>query len=133
MAHSVVLPDPWETDNHDNVGRRSGQIQLLMLVSQEVDQLIVHDLDDLLAGCYAPQDLPSNRPLPDSGDKRPRDLIVDVRLQKGATYVSQRFVDIGFGQHAAAAKLPENPFKLLSEMIEHGASLTFILKWDTEL
>ena len=47
LAPVVVLPEPCKPDQHDDVRRRAGQVQLGRL-AQRLEQLLVDDLDDLL-------------------------------------------------------------------------------------
>jgi hypothetical protein len=68
-------------DEHDDGGRRAIQPQLRRFTAQKRHELIVHDLDELLAGADAPQDILPHRSLADAGNEITGDAEVDIRLK----------------------------------------------------
>ena len=67
------------------------------LPTQDRDQLVMDDLDDLLAGVEAGQDLLADSPLANAPHKLFDDLEVDVGLEQGQADLSQGSVEIGLG------------------------------------
>ena len=90
------------------------------LAAEGAGQLLVDDLDDLLAGVERLRDLLPQRPLTDPGDEPLDDGEVDVGLEQGETDLAHRVVDIGLGELALAAEASEDAFETIGECFEHG-------------
>ena len=75
--------------------------------AEDGGQLLVDDLDDLLAGVEAFEDLGTDCARADAGDEVLDDAEVDVRLEQRQPDGAHRFVDVGFGDAAAAGQLAE--------------------------
>ena len=82
-------------------------------------QLIVKNLNDLLAGRDAPQDFLAQRLVFDPRDEILRDLKIDIGLQQRETHLPQRVVDIGFADRPMTAKVLEDVLKLVAELRKH--------------
>ena len=61
---------------------------------RSVDELVVDDLHDLLAGVQALEDLRPDRLLADAGDEVLDDLEVDVGLEQAQADLAHRGVDV---------------------------------------
>jgi hypothetical protein len=57
--------------------------------AHQVRQLLVDDLDDLLARAQSLRDLSAGRPLADVADELLDDGVVDVRLEEGEPYLAR--------------------------------------------
>ena len=54
------------------------------------------------------------------GHKVPDHTQVHIRLQKGGAYIVHGFLDVFFRQDALAAKLFENGFQSVGQILKHG-------------
>ena len=93
-----------QPDQHHH--RRLGvELQLVALAAQHLDQLVVHDLDDLLAGLDAVEHVGADAPSrARSATKVLDDLVVDVGLQQGKPDLAQGDVKVGLGDLGLAAQ-----------------------------
>ncbi len=83
--------------------RRAGQVQRRGL-AEEFDELLVHDLDDLLCRREAVHHLAADSSHAYAGDELLDDLEIDVRLQQRETHFAQRGVDIRLAQLSLASE-----------------------------
>ena len=90
--------------DHRDDGRVARQVEGPVAGRQQRDQLVVDDLDDLLAGRQALEDLVADRPLADARDEVLDDLEVDVRLEERETDLAHGGIDVGFADPAAAGQ-----------------------------
>ena len=105
-ACDVVLPEPWRPTIATTAGLPD-QVEGPVARRQQVDQLVVDDLDDLLAGGQALEDLLADRPLADPRDEVLDDLEVDVGLEQRQPDLAHRGVDVGLADPAAAGQRAE--------------------------
>ena len=70
--------------------------------AEDGGQLLVDDLDDLLAGVEAFENLCTDCARPDPRDEVLDDAEVDVCLEQGQTDVAHGGIDVGLGHPAAA-------------------------------
>ena len=96
-----------QADERDD-GRIAGEAERPVARAEERDELLVDDLDDLLAGGEALQDLRADRPLADAGDEVLDDLEVDVGLEQRKPDLAHRGVDVGLADAAAAGQVGES-------------------------
>src|SRR5919204_36161 len=82
-------------------------------------QLLVDDLDDLLAGVELPDDVGAQAALLDRRGELLDDLEVDVGLQQREADLAHGLVDVVLGQRAAAADVGQGLLELLGEGVEH--------------
>ncbi len=75
--------------------------------------------DDLLPRREAFQHVGADGAIPYAGDEIFDDLKVDVGLQKGQADLPQGFFDIGLGQLSPSAKLLEDAFEALTQILKH--------------
>ena len=107
--------------HHEDGGRRArgGDADLGGLAAQHLDQVIVHDLDHLVAGRHALQHVGADGLLAHA-----RDEVLDhrerhVRLEQGDAHVAQRGVHVRLAQRAAPRQRLEDPVQPGRQTIEH--------------
>ena len=88
--------------------------------TEDRGQLLVDDLDDLLAGVDALEDLRADGALPDARHEVLDDLVVDVRLEQREADLAHRGVDVGLGDPAVAGQLAKDVAQAVSKVVEHG-------------
>ena len=79
--------------------------------AQRLDQLVVHDLDDQLAGRHRLDDLDADRAGLHLVGEGAHHVERDVGLEQRAAHLAQRRVDVGLGQRAAPRQAVENAAK----------------------
>ena len=106
--------------DHGDDRRVARQVEGPVAGRQERDELVVDDLDDLLAGRQAVEDLVPDRPLADARHEVLDDLEVDVGLEQRQADLAHGGVDVGFADPAAAGQVAERLAQPLAEGVEHG-------------
>ena len=104
--------------SHDR--RVAGQAEDAVAGTEERDQLVVDDLDDLLAGGQAREHVRADGLLADAGHEVLDDLEVDVRLEQGEPDLAHGGIHVGLADPAAAGQVAEGRSKALAEGVEHG-------------
>ena len=104
--------------DHGRRARREGQPR--RLPAHQRRQLLVDDLDDLLAGVELALDLHALGALPHAGRELLDDLEVDVGLEQREADLAHRGLDVVVGQRAALADAGERALELLGEGVEHA-------------
>jgi len=87
--------------------------------------LIVNDFHDHLTGGHRFHDLDADCLLLDAVDESARHIKRHIGFEQRAADFTQRKVDIGFAQRAAAREAVENATKLFRQVIEHRSANTF--------
>ncbi len=90
------------------------------LAAEDGAQLVVDDLDDLLARGQALGEVDPDQLLPDPRHEVADDPKVDVGLQQGQADLAQGLVDVGFAQPAPAAQPAEDGVEAVGQGLEHG-------------
>ena len=85
-----------------------------------VGELLVDDLDDLLAGVERAEDVGAEAALLDRRRELLDDLEVDVGLEQREADLAHGLVDVVLGQRAAGADVGEGRLELLGEGVEHS-------------
>ena len=119
MADGRRLARALEADEQDD-RRVALEVERPVAGRQERGELVVDDLDDLLAGGQALEDVGADRPLPDPRDEVLDDLEVDVSLEQGEPDLAHRDIDVGLADAAAAGQVGERRAKAVTECIEHA-------------
>ena len=88
-----------------------------------MDQLLVDDLDHLLAGVERAGQLGSARPLLDRGDEVLDHAQVDVSLEQRNPDLPRGGVDVGLGQTPLASQGLEGRRQAVLQGVEHGLVL----------
>jgi hypothetical protein len=89
------------------------------LTAERLDELVMHDLDELLAGRQALRKIRADRTRLDPIDERTRDANVHVGFEQRATNLAGYVVDVPFRQPSAIAEAGENSFEAIAQSIEH--------------
>ena len=87
--------------------------------AERLDQLVVHDLDDHLAGRDRLHHLDADGLLLHLLGEVARDVERDVGFEQRAAHLAQRRVDVGFAERAAAGQAVENAAKFFRQVVEH--------------
>lgn len=110
-----------EAREHDHGGRLLGEAQAARLATEDADQLLVDDLDDLLRRVQRLGDLFTEGPLLDLLDEGAHHGQRDVRFQECDADLACGGVDVRLGQAPLAAEALECRCKAIGEGVEHGA------------
>ena len=94
-----------EADERDD-GGVAGEVEAAVAGGEERGELLVDDLDDLLAGVEAAEDFLADRALLDARDELLDDLEVDVGLEQRQPDFAHGGVDVGLADPAAAGEGP---------------------------
>ena len=121
LAGGGGLAGPLEPD-HEDRQRRGGLLERGVGGAESRDQLVVDDLDDLLAGGKAPVDLLPDRPLADPVEEAPDHRNVDIGLEQRQAHLAQGDVDIGLAQAAFPAKAGEDAFESVGDRVKHWSA-----------
>ena len=106
---------------HDDGGFLPLQIQLGGLAAQERNQLVVHDLDDLLRGADALDDFLSEAFAAHILHKVLNDLEINVGFQERETHLAQAGLNVFLGQLALSAQIAEGGRKSVGKIFEHDS------------
>ena len=93
--------------------------QAVPAAAEQLDQLVVHDLDDLLARRERLEHVLPDGLLADAVDEALDDLEVDVGLEQRHAHLAQRLLDVVLGQPAAAAEPVEDGLQSRAQGVEH--------------
>ena len=97
------MPEPWRPTIATTAGLPV-QVERPVARRQERDELVVDDLDDLLAGGQALEDLRADGALADARDEVLDDLEVDVGLEQREADLAHGGIDVGLADPAAAGQ-----------------------------
>ena len=100
-------------------GRPGVEAQVVPLAAEDRDELLVDDLDDLLAGIQAGEQVGPDGALADARDEVLDDLEVDVGLEQGEADLAQRDVEVGLGDPCLAAQALGDALQARGERFEH--------------
>jgi hypothetical protein len=112
LGHEGRLARALEADHHDAGRDLPGFDHALGRVPEDLDQHVMDDLDDLLSGGEAAEDLLPERLLLHLADEFLRHGEVDVRFQEGAPDLPERIAHVLLGQASLAAQLLEDGLEL---------------------
>jgi hypothetical protein len=122
------LPEPWRADHRDH-GRVAAEVEDPVAASEQLDELVVDDLHDLLAGVEALEDVLADRLLADGRDELLDDLEVDVGLEQREPDLAHGGIDVGLADPTPAGEVPEGLAQALAEGVEHGPRRTPVGWW----
>ena len=97
-----------QADQHHHHRRRRGEVDPLRVMAEHTHQLVMHDLDDHLAGGDRAHHLLADRLLLHSVDERAHHVERDIGLEQSAAHLAHRLADIGLGERTLAGELVEN-------------------------
>ena len=115
LAAQRRLARALQAAHQDDGGRPVRHFELGVGRTHQRDELLVDDLDDLLGGVEALQDLLPHRLGGDVGDELFGDEDVDVRLQKGDAHLAHGRLDLQLGQPAALGQFGKDVIESLGE------------------
>ena len=119
LARERRLARALQAAQEDHGRRLRGERQRRAGAAEQLGQLLVDDLDDLLARRQALEHVAADRALAHRGDERADDLEVDVRLEQREADLAHGGVEILLGQRAALAQLAERGLEFVGEVVEH--------------
>ena len=119
LARGGGLAGALQAGHQDHGGRLRGKLQLGGVLAQEVDQLVAHDLDDLLGGRERGHHFLAHRLLANVVDQFLDDLEVDVGFEQRHADFAQRLADVLFGQLALPAQVLEGALQLFCKILKH--------------
>ena len=103
--------------------RRRCQIQFGSIAAKQGCEFIAENLDNLLPGFHGFEHLLSHGLFLDMGNKLASNAILHVGIQKRHTHITQRVLDVGFGNFAQATHFAQRIIKLIGKKREHGITL----------
>ena len=107
-----------EAAHQHDAGRLGGELNPGVAAAHEGSQLLVDDLDDLLGGGEAFENLLPDRALADRLDEVLDDLVVHVGLKEGHLDLPHGLLDVGFIQFSFRAKLFERRAQFFRKAFE---------------
>ena len=122
LARAGGLARAVQPDQHQ-AGRGAPKIQRGVLAAEQHDEFVVDNLDDLLAGRDALDDLGAQGFLAHPVDELLDDLEIDVGVEQRQPHVTQAVGDVAFGNLAQPAKVAEDVLELAAQVVEHAGSL----------
>ena len=90
-----------------------------LLLAQHRDQLVVDDLDDLMPGPDALEDVGPDGLGLDPLEEIAGEIEADVRLEEDPADFPESFLDCVFGQNAAPRELLERGVQFGGQLVEH--------------
>ncbi len=126
LAGEGGLAGALEAGEHDHGRWLLGELEPTPLATEDVDQLLVDDLDDLLGRVERLGDLRTAGPLLDVADEALDDRKRDVGLQQREADLARRRVDVGVGEASLAAQLGEDPGEAVTQGVKH-ANIPFVV------
>jgi hypothetical protein len=122
LAGERGLTGTLQAGEHDHGGRLLGELESPALATEDVDELLVDDLDDLLGRVQRLGDLGAARPFLEAGDERPDHRQGDIGLQQRETDLACGGVDVGVGKPALAPEFGEDPGEAVAQGVKHGTT-----------
>ena len=113
-----------QTSHEHHSGRAAGIGDLERLATQDRGELLVDELDDLLAGVECLGRLDADGTLADARHHGAHHRHVDVGLEKSGADLAQHLVDIGLGEAALALDALEDSVETVGEIVEHDDAET---------
>ena len=120
LAGQRGLARSLEAEQHDHGRRVLGQAYPPRLATQDGDELLVDDLDDLLGRVEGLRDLSPERPLLDRRHEAADHGQGDVGLEQRDADLTAGLVDVGLGQPSLAPQVLERGCEPVGESGEHG-------------
>ena len=115
----VVLPEPCKPAIRITVGGCEANLKRAVSLAQQLNQLVAHNLDHLLAGRERRHHLGAHSFGANMLDQVPHHVEVDVGFQQRHANLAQRLRNVLFGQRALAAKVLERPLQFFCKVLKH--------------
>ena len=119
LARGSRLAGTLEPGEHHDRRRLRAHRELACGSAERRDELLVHDLDDLLRGAEALLHLGAVRALLHPADEALDDLDVHVGFEEGQPDLAGDLVDVLLVEPAAAAQAREDPVESVGQCVEH--------------
>ena len=119
LAAGGGLTGALQAGHQDHGGRTRRERDPRRLAAHQRGQLVVDDLDDLLARVELLGDLDPERALLDRVRELLDDLEVDVRFQQRETDLAHRLVDVVLGQCPTLSNTCERALEFFRQRVEH--------------
>ena len=110
-----------QTGQQDHGGRFCIQPERRVVLPHQLDEFLLDDLDQRLAGCQAEPDFARQRAQAHMFDEIPRHGQGHIGLQQGPAHLTQAGLDIVIGQAALAAQILDQAAELVGKGIKHSA------------
>ena len=124
LAAVVVLPAPCRPTSMIATGAGALRSIAWDVAAERLDQRIVDDLDDHLAGLDRLDDGGADRLGAGAVDEGAHDFERDVRLEQRAAHLAHGGVDVLLGEGAAAGQLVQYAGELFGKALEHETLLS---------
>lgn len=110
-----------QTSKQDDRRRVLGKAQPSRAATEDCDELLVHNLDDLLTGVQRSGNLGAKRPRLDLGAEIADDRQCDVGIEQRNPNLADGLVNVGLAESPLAPKLLEGCAEAVGQRSEHGA------------
>ncbi len=122
-----------QADHHDDDGRRRIEVDRLAIGAQHLDQLVMDDLDDHLAGLDRLQHRRADRLFAHAVGEGAHNLKCNVGFQQRAAHLAQRSSDIRLAERAAAGQPVKDGTKPFLKVLEHPFSCSLAIEFAREV
>ena len=120
LARGRRLPRSLQTRHQDHARRLRALLEARRVLAQQVDQLVAHDLDNLLGGTECRRHLGAHRLVPDVLHQLVDDGQVHVRFEQGEADLADGLGDVLIGDGALATEVLKGALKLIGEILKHN-------------
>ena len=124
LAGGCRLARALKTGHQDDGWRTHLNVQRCRIGSQNLDQRVIDDLDDLLVRTHRFQNVGPDGLVTHRRNEGFHHGKRDIGIKKGQPHFTERRIDIRFAQRPALAKRAEDVLQLVLQIVEHGASGT---------
>ena len=112
-----------KANQHDDVRRRARQVELAGL-AQSLDQLLVDDLDHLLAWREGPHHLSADGPLAHPGHEVLDHFVVYVGFQESQSHLAHGGIHVALGELAPLGQFAEHILQLVCQILKHSVIIS---------
>ena len=119
LACGSRLPGTLQADDKIDGGRDGSAPEFHVARSEDSDQFVPDDFQDLLGGREGGQDLLAERLLLDIGDELLDDLEVDIGLEQSETNLSEAILESLLRQLPLPAQVLEGALQLFRQVFKH--------------
>ena len=128
LAAGGGLARALQAGHQDDGGRLRGKLESSRVLAQQRDQLVAHNLDDLLGGRERRQHLGAHGLGADVLDQLADDVEVYVGFEHRHADFAQGFLNVFFGQRALAAEVLEGALEFVCKVFKHRSNSSVSVK-----